>query len=325
MLFIRYTTIHELLALLVQWTGNLKPTFVSIPEIAGLQGRVQEDHDALLTLDTGAASEAAFVALQEAATPIDASHDHLQRGLRFGLLSAVEILRAQPVPDEALAEKIENAIHRLQPQGLEINKATHEAEVGHAVVMVKTAADPEIAAVLHQVPVMLGLTAADVVTRIGEVGAQLGDVEQQKSLAAKAARESAVPPAEVRRRQQSAADTIEAVLQALARSKAAPADIDAIRQPVLDTVEKTRARRLAQRAAAKKKVAEDAAAAEKAAQEKAAADKAAQDKAATEKVAQEKAAADKAAQDKAEKEALAKTPKAGVTTAANAAESAGSG
>lgn len=262
--FLRDATPHELLALFIQWTGNLETTFLSIPEIAPLGDRVKEDHDALLTLDSGASAEAALVALQEAATPLDGSHDHYQRALRSGMQSAIAVLLAQPSPDFALVDRIEAALDRLQPTGLEIIKASYEGEAGNAAVMAKTAAEPEVATVLAQIPMMLGMTAADVVSRIGKVGAQLGDVEREKSVALKNAKQAAVPPAEVRRRCRSAAETVEIILKALDRSKAPAAAIDAIRQPVLDTVAKARDRKLAQRAAAKER-----AAAEKAAKEKA--------------------------------------------------------
>jgi len=85
-------------------------------------------------------------------------------------------------------------------------------------------------------------------------------VEHNKSVAAAAAEQEAISPAEVRRRMRAWADTLETALGALSRSKA-PADVvTSIRVPVLDAIEKARTRVLAQRNTAEKKKAPPAAA-----------------------------------------------------------------
>jgi hypothetical protein len=78
-------------------------------------------------------------------------------------------------------------------------------------------------------------------------------VEHSKSVAAAAAEQESVSPAEVRRRMRAWAQTVETVLNALARSKAPEAMVTSIRVPVHAAVEKARSRVLAQRNAAEKK------------------------------------------------------------------------
>jgi len=241
-----------MISLSEQWTGPLKVVFLAIPELAALLPRVQEDHDALLAARAGSSAEAMLHTLSEQATGLDARHDHLQRALQYGLLSAREAyLGLEPI-DSVLAGQIDAALERLLPDGLEINNASYEAEAGNAAQMVKLA-DAELAPLLQQLPITPVVSALDLVHAIGAVGATLGTVEHDKSVTAAAAAQQAIYPAEVRRRMRTWADTLETVLSALSRSKA-PADVvTSIRVPVLDAIEKARSRVLAQRNAAKKK------------------------------------------------------------------------
>jgi hypothetical protein len=81
MRFLRDINASEMLALTDQWTGPIKPVFVSIPELAPLLPRVQEDHDALLTARAGSPAEALLRTLAETADLLDERHDHLHRAL----------------------------------------------------------------------------------------------------------------------------------------------------------------------------------------------------------------------------------------------------
>lgn len=117
--------------------------------------------------------------------------------------------------------------------------------------MVKLASS-ELSPLLAQIPIAPGLSALDLVNAIGKVGAELGSVEHRKSVTHALAAQEVVSPAEVRRRMRTWADTLETVLGALARSKAPAEVVTSIRVPVLDAVEKARARVLAKRNASKK-------------------------------------------------------------------------
>jgi hypothetical protein len=252
MRFLSSLNAGEMISLSEQWTGPLKVVFLSIPELAALLPRVQEDHDALLAARAGSSAEAMLRTLSEQATGLDVRHDHLQRALHYGLLSAREIHLGFEGLDSTLAVQISAAHQRLLPDGLEVNNASYEAEAGNAAQMVQLAGS-ELGPLLMQLPVASGVSALDLVQAIGKVGAQLGAVEHNKSVTAAAASQETVAPAEVRRRMRAWADTLETALGALSRSKA-PADVvTSIRVPVLDAIEKARTRVLAQRNAAEKK------------------------------------------------------------------------
>ena len=241
-----------MISLSEQWTGPLKAVFLAIPELAALLPRVQEDHDALLAARAGSSAEAMLRTLSEQATGLDVRHDHLQRALHHGLLSAREAHLGLEGLDSALAVQISAAHHRLLPDGLEVNNASYEAEAGNAAQMVKLAST-ELGPLLMQLPIAPGVSAFDLVQAIGKVGAELGAVEHDKSVSAAAVAQETVAPAEVRRRMRAWADTLETVLGALSRSKAPAEVVTSIRVPVLDAIEKARTRVLAQRNAAEKK------------------------------------------------------------------------
>jgi hypothetical protein len=256
MRFLRDINAGEMLALIEQWAGPIKAVFLSIPELAPLLPRVQEDHDALLTARAGSAALATLRTLLETADALDERHDHLQRALHHGLLSAREARLGLDPPDHAVANQIDAAYERLLPKQLDVINASYEAEAGNASQMVNIA-DKELTTLLSAIPIVSGISALDLVHEIGKVGAALGGVEQNKSVTAAAADQEAVAPAEVRRRMRACAVTIETVIGALGRTKA-PADAVAqIRQPVLDAIGKARARVLDKRNAAKKKEAEE--------------------------------------------------------------------
>ena len=252
MRFLRDLNAGEMISLSEQWTGPLKAVFLTIPELAALFPRVQEDHDALLAARSGSAAEAMLQALSAQATGLDVRHDHLQRALHHGLLSAREVcLGLEPV-NPALAGQIDAAYERLLPNGLDVVNTSYEAEAGNAAQVVKLAS-AELAPLLMQIPIATGVSALDLVHAIGTVGAELGTLEHSKSVTAAAAEQEAVSPAEVRRRMRAWADTLETVLGALSRSKAPAVVVTSIRVPVLDAIEKARSRVLAQRNAARKK------------------------------------------------------------------------
>jgi len=259
MRFLRDLNAGEMIALSEQWTGPLKVVFLSIPELAALLPRVAEDHDALLAARAGSSAEAMLRTLSDRATGLDVRHDHLQRALHYGLLSAREVHLGLDALDATLAAQISAAHDRLLPTGLDVVNASYEAEAGNAAQMVKLATT-ELGPLLMKLPIAPGVSALDLVQAIGKVGAELGTVEHNKSVAAAAAEQEAISPAEVRRRMRAWADTLETALGALSRSKA-PADVvTSIRVPVLDAIEKARTRVLAQRNTAEKKKAPPAAA-----------------------------------------------------------------
>lgn len=249
--FLRDLTAVEMIAVTDQWTDKLKPVFMGITEVAPFYVRMEEDHLGLVHARTTGASEMTLRALEREADTLDLRHDHLQRATFYAMWSAREALLAQVPPNTTLADAIETAERVLYPQGLRINNASYEGEVGNAAQMVKLA-QGDLQNVLKQIPVMGNKTVFDVVNDIGTVGEALGEVERKKSVAAANVETETVPKSETRRRMRLWVATVELILGALDRSKAAASQIEQIRQPVVDAVEKARTRVLARRHAAKK-------------------------------------------------------------------------
>lgn len=244
--------IGEMIHVSQHWTGPLRADFLAIPEIAPLLPRVEEDLAALLSVTMGSPAEAQVRSFMTLSTKLDGEHDHLQRGLSFLAFATREILLGLDPPDLALAEQIDDAITRLQPEGLQIISRSYEAESGNALQMV-TLADAELAPVLSQIPAIQGLTALDIVHRIGTVGAALGDVERKRSAAEVVAAEERIAPAEIKRRMRDWAETLGTVLSALSRTKAPAETVAKIRKVVEDVAETARQRHLARLNAEKKK------------------------------------------------------------------------
>lgn len=242
----------EMIAITEQWTGPLQTVFLSIPEIAPLLPRVTEDHNALVEARTGGSAEAILRTLNEQADNLDTAHDHLQRALSFGMRSAREAALGQDPPDTALAFAIDEAQEKLLPNGLDIIKASYEAEAGNAAQMVHLAKN-ELADILQLIPIAKEKTALDLVNHIGTIGAALGSVEQKKSTTAAEVEKTEITPAEIRRRMRTWAATIETTLGALERSKAPASDIEQLRKPIQDAADKARARRLEKRNKKEKK------------------------------------------------------------------------
>ena len=109
--------IGEMIHVSQHWTGPLRADFLAIPEIAPLLPRVEEDLAALLSVTMGSPAEAQVRSFMTLSTKLDGEHDHLQRGLSYLALATREILLGLDPPDLALAEQIDGAITRLQPEG----------------------------------------------------------------------------------------------------------------------------------------------------------------------------------------------------------------
>jgi len=244
MRFLNDLSIGEVIAVTDQWTGQLQPVVLSIPELVPLLPRVQEDHDALVQGRAGSSAEVLLRGLSEQAESLDTRHDHLQRALSFSLRGAIEAALGQDPPDLNFAITVEDAHERLFPNGLDIIKASYEAEAGNAVQMVHLA-KTELTEVLAAIPAAKDKTALGLVEHIGKVGASLGATEQKKSVAAAKAEKEEITPAEIRRRMRAWADTVETALRALERTKADATVVEQIQKPVADAAEKARQRRAA--------------------------------------------------------------------------------
>lgn len=218
-----------------------KPTFLSIPEIAPLVGRVEAAHLNLVSAREGITNDTALRVAIDLADLLDNRHDHRLRALYYLLLAAQHFELGKDPPDETRADEIDRASEKLFPTQLQAVIASYQAEAGNAAQLAELAKGP-LAGVLASILLSKDASALDLAAGIGEVGKALGEAEAKKAAAAAAVHQS-LTPAEIRIRMRAWAALAETILSNLAQSDAPAAAIDAIRAPLLAAAEKATARR----------------------------------------------------------------------------------
>jgi len=239
---VRDLQIGEMISVSASWIGAKKPTFLSIPEVSPLFGRVEAVHTALVAARDGNSAGAALRALANQAEDLDERHDHLMRALFYLLLAAQHHELGKDPVDEDRAARIEDAKDALFPEQLGAVQASYQAEAGNAAQLAQLASG-EFAGLLETISIQKGVSALELAQVIAGVGAQLGSVEQQRSEAAVAAKKEAITAAEIRRRMRAWSDVAETILANLAQSGAPAATLDAVREPLLAAAEKATQRR----------------------------------------------------------------------------------
>lgn len=244
---VRDLQIGEMINISAAWIGAQKTTFLAIPEIAPHFARVETVHHALIDARDGASADAALSDLMAQAEVLDDRHDHLVRGLHYLLIAAHSFELGRDGGDPTKAENIERANKALLPNQLRAIQASYQAEAGNATQL-EALADSEFSGLLGGIHITKDKTALDIAHDIGAVGKTLGSVEHQRSLAAAQMKKDSVTPSEVRRRMRAWARVAEAILINLDIASAPAANIEALRQPLLDAVDKAVARRRDKRA-----------------------------------------------------------------------------
>jgi hypothetical protein len=244
---VRDLQIGEMINISTAWIGPQKTTFLAIPQIAPHFARVEAVHQALIDARDGASADATLSDLNAQAEALDDRHDHLMRCFYYLLIAARSFELGHEAGKNAKAEAIARASQALLPQQLRAIQASYQAEAGNAAQL-EALANSEFATLLGSIHINKDKTALDVVHEIGVVGRTLGNVEHQRSLAAAQIKKDSVTPSEVRRRMREWAQVAEAILINLQIASAPAADIDALRQPLLDAVDKAITRRREKRA-----------------------------------------------------------------------------
>ena len=238
---VRDLQIGEMISISTMWIGAQKTTFQAIPEIAPHFARVETVHHSLIDARDGASADATLADLTAQAEVLDDRHDHLLRGFHFLMLAARSFELGHDGGDSAKAKSIVRASKALLPDQLRAVQASYQAEAGNAQQL-ETLASNEFATLLGSIHITKDTTALDMTHEIGTVGKALGNVEHQRSLAAAQLEKDAMTRGEVRRRMREWARVAEAILTNLDIASAPVAQIDAIRQPLLDAVDKALAR-----------------------------------------------------------------------------------
>lgn len=244
---VRDLQIGEMISISTAWMGPQKTTFLAIPQIAPHFARVESVHQALVDARDGASADATLADLTAQAEVLDDRHDHLVRGLYYLFIAARSFELGRDGGNAAKADDIVRASRALFPAQLRAVQASYQAEAGNAS-QVESLATNEFATLLGGIHITKDKTALDIAHEIGAVGKSLGDVEHQRSLAAVQIKKDAVTPSEVRRRMREWAQVAEAILINLEIASAPAKDIDVLRQPLLDAVDKAITRRREKRA-----------------------------------------------------------------------------
>jgi hypothetical protein len=244
---VRDLEMGEMISLTGRWVEEHKAKFLSIPEVKELFPHVEAHHKALVAARDTAAVEAILQSLSDLADRLDNRHDHLIRALYFLLRAYAHFMRAADPAKDAEADETDRAEGVLLPGGLGIVIKSYQTEAGNAAQLANTARE-QFKTLLETIHLTSDISALDIAGMIGDVGQKLGGTEQAKADAKVDPANVIITAAEARRRMRQWADTVETVLSNLALSKAPQADIDLLRQAVLDAVDKAVARRRARRA-----------------------------------------------------------------------------
>jgi hypothetical protein len=246
---VRDLQIGEMISVSASWLDpEHKPTFLSIPEIAPLVGRLEAMHASLVAARESAFADAELRVLSERADNLDDRHDNLARALYYLLMAAQYHALGQGSPDESRADAVERAMIALFPNALNAVIASYQAEAGNAEQL-ENLAKGELAPLLSSIHIEKNVTAVDIASAIGVVGKQLGMIEHQKTQAAAAAEKKSLGAAEIKQRMRAWASLAETLLGNLEHSSAAPESIEAIRAPLVAAAEKASARRRDKQAA----------------------------------------------------------------------------
>jgi hypothetical protein len=245
---LKHLTIEEMLALITPWVKKTsrRITFLSIPEIAGYQGRLALTYHAIQTArPLKPATSPELAALIDELTRLEARHDHLTRAVILALEAQREHCLAQDPADSARALRCDEISAKLLPGGLSIVTSLLPVEPGNtARVANLIQEEPGIADFLKTIPAAAGMSLHDSVERWIEVGAQIEKLERDRAeLLAK----SAAPPVSkpnLKAARYKWLRLVSQVLSSLEMSDAPPASIEGIRAPILRAAERAAKRYL---------------------------------------------------------------------------------
>lgn len=235
---LKHLNLDEMIGLTTPWVSDstCKALFLSIPEIAALHPQVVDLQAELLAArPAGATRSPTMKKLIEEAAAVDVLHDALVRAVDSGLTTDRLCSLARKPPALARAKQAEEATAKLFPSGMAIVNASLVAESGNSErVQALLTREPELAAFLEEIPVRDGTLLA-LTKRWITAGRKLGKLERDR--AALAAKESTTPrdATMLTRLRGEWIGLVSLVLANLERSKAAPAAIETIRGPVLES------------------------------------------------------------------------------------------
>jgi hypothetical protein len=245
-------SIAEMVSLFSPWATDpkAKAEFVKVPDLAGIHSHVVRAYDGVLSArppDATTSPELQALFAQE--DEVDGRHDRLARAIAGGIEVQKNLANAATPPDTERAAACEAADAKLFPNGMGFINSSYRAESGNTARAAKVCVeDAELVAFLKSIPTKKGETLFAVTERWIAEGAMLGKLEDKKDkLLAKLAAAPAPKPAAVQQARNFFIRTATRILDVLADSTAPAADVDPIRNRLVDAAEKAGKRAAAAR------------------------------------------------------------------------------
>lgn len=153
---LKHLNVDEMVGLIRPWVRKTKrrETFLSIPEIAPLHGKVMAAYEAVLAVQP-VKSEVppALKTILEKQAKVDVAHDNLARFITLTLDAHRAYCLAKETPDAERAAQCEAVKDKLFPNGMDIINASYLAEAGNTARVERLMKDePEIPAFLKTIP-----------------------------------------------------------------------------------------------------------------------------------------------------------------------------
>jgi len=244
---LKHLNIDEMVALIEPWVDKtrLQPTFLSIPEVAPLHGKVMQAWEVTLAVRPKLSTSPELAALDAEAQVVDTRHDSFARGVSFTLEAHAAFALAADPPDPARASHCREVAAKLFPAGLSIVNASWLAESGNTarVARLIQKEDPTIAQLLTALPGHdKSTTLLDTVEAWIATGSRLAELEHARTaLLAKEATKT-VNAATVQTARAQWFRVVSLVLSALEITDAPAEAVEAIRGPVLRASERAEKR-----------------------------------------------------------------------------------
>ena len=244
---LKHLNVEEMVALIEPWVdgARLQPTFLAIPEIAPLHGKVKQASEAVVAVRPKPLTSPELAALDVEAAVVDGRHDCFARGVSLTLDAHAELALAADPPDPVRASRCREVGAKLFPAGLTIVNASLLAESGNTarVARLLQKEEPTIATFLATIPGHdKATTLLDTVEAWIATGARLAELEHARTalLAKNATKPAGSTTVHSARGQWFR--VVSLVLSALEISDAPAEAVEAIRGPVLRASERAERR-----------------------------------------------------------------------------------
>lgn len=234
---LKHLSVNEMVGLTQRWVDptQARAIFAAIPEIAPLLAKVDAIHEQLSAARPAPKGPPpALKALIAEAATVDAEHDALARAIHAGIVADRAFALAERPPATARAQRAQQVLARLFPDGLAIVNASHLAESGNtARIEALLDRQPSLAAFLEAVPVQPAATLLTLTRRLIAVGQRLANLEYDRGVLTAKAKTAPVTRATMNRLRARWIRLVNQILSLLELSDAPTETIETIRGPIV--------------------------------------------------------------------------------------------